>query len=553
MLPSLKSLDALRLACEGAYGAHRSLEIEDQQRDVYGRSVVLTLPVKGTGTGAPSFEAIGVTHVAVQHNAGAAAYMYHVVRWIQLPYTQSEMPYQRMECELCGVFTAMLADPDFSLQQWEFDRYLPENSYYNRTTEPIDNSTTKQWTVSATFNYSFPAAYCVVVTLKSEPSSGVVAAESASAFVKPRCHVLITTSATIPTTLPGISAAQTGSFAIVELENAITMLGTDFTDRIYRVQLVPRAYLTATAESAASRRWYMSSPGSTTHAFFEALPPTLWYPNVIVNQPAAFSQDYKKVYGEPIYALRVRGVKQMEFPAIPDDADNDGIDVAGCKVSIGAVQSSGLNMYAEVRWSNRDLVIDKIPIPLPECTTIGDKLSDWWEGAKTNVLSTAALGLTAIGTTIATGGAAAPAVIAGGISAASTGAATLHSVQQASRQVKTTGSGAADLYATTSKPVLELMLCQYHSEDLETRRRFFALNGYSGSWIFDSLPAEDEQRAAFWYARGSGSCLMLYEQNTPVTQTELDAAIAEEIGAGVYFWYTNIGSPVSTANPTPTP
>ena len=160
VLPSVNSLSALKTACTGGYGGNGSFEIADSTRNVYGKRITLSLPVGESN----DFLDTGVTHVAIQTSYGAPAVMYYVTSCIPIRRETTPTTYSlRMTAELCGTFTAALAE-GAAVQRWEFDRYSPKNTIVDRTSEPIDGAFQLQQTLVADVNYDFPGDYCIVIT-----------------------------------------------------------------------------------------------------------------------------------------------------------------------------------------------------------------------------------------------------------------------------------------------------------------------------------------------------------------------------------------------------
>jgi hypothetical protein len=161
------------------------------------------------------------------------------------------------------------------------------------------------------------------------------------------------------------------------------------------------------------------------------------------------------------------------------------------------------------------------------------------------------MGLAALGITIATAGTAAP-ILAAGAGLIGQGAGTIVQAVQADKNVSTVGSGAQDLYATDNNNYAAMLIYkEYPADSVIARDGYFALNGYAGRWCFIHLPVSAEQRPVYWYARGRGKVKITTARsnaNAPVTATELQDAVDEEIGNGVYWWYRDILSPLTPVN-----
>lgn len=553
VLPSVDSLASLKLACAGGYGAHGHYEITANAIS-YARSITVSLPVPTSGDGGEFLDA-GVTHIAIQKASGAVAVMYYVTSCVPISRATSPLTYSlRMTAELCGVFTAAL-NGCASVQRWEFERYTPADQLQNRTTEPIDGAFALSKTTAASLDYVFPDDYVVAVTFVAEPGDPLTDLQYGNVKYAPYyTSVLTAFSRVAQTSKVPIEQGVKGATAL-QAWRELCKVNPNLKDKVYRAQLIPQSLaigLVGTDIQDLRWTWDASHGQYQRWASFTILPASGGI-TAMSKTPPVLTTDihYRKSYGEPSFELWQHGDKTMEFPAIPPNAGLTGVVSAGCDVTLCASMSNGVNAYLLAKWIN-GLVVGKTSYALPEVVAVADGLTVWWEGAKGQVISSAAMGLAALGITIATaatGGAAAP-VLAAASGLIGSGLGTAMQAQQASQHVQAVGSGAQDLFAADSNTKSAVLYYnEYDYTARHERDNYFALNGYSGHWSFAQLPLSAAQRSHYWYARGRGDVRLSKESyNLPCTDTDLAAAVTEEIGNGVYFWYTNIQSPLSVAN-----
>ena len=520
-------------------------------RTVRGPEVIITLSVK------PALASDGVTLIGVQHTDPGYVTVYAVTRTTPLHADPSGNVMTRFDCSLAATLTAQLNGNSYVRQTWEFDRYLPADSWVNRTKEPIDGAHLLQPLATRSKSYQLLSDYAIVVTWYDVIGSQTTGYDPATIpTTRPRSALFLGLSSTLG--VPTIASALTGALAIDSWELVVKAIGSDV-NKVYRVQMIPKDVMLMMYSSTGARTgltWVVSAPfsGSLQYAYFADVERSGVLSGVLSHVPTRpAGLRYAKSAGEPYYKLYIKGEDVATIPAYAPDSEDDSVYTrGGITIDIHASASSGINVYA-VGIAESDLPVVRVPLPMPEIQSVGNSLTIWWEGARGSILSTTALGVASIGAAVASGGAALPILSALG-SLGLGSLSTLTAGEQAARRVTTVGRGTTDLYATDSTAPLILLVYYGYTASAEVERdRYFAVNGYGGYWAFQLPPVSAEQRPNYFYARGAGrvrldeTSLKLSTVSTP----ELQAAVTEEISQGIYWWYTAIGNPLG-ANYPPT-
>lgn len=497
----------------------------DLPREAFGRDIIVTLP---------ELQNVNPTHVCEYTYDGAFAAVYYI--YGDVVTVKGSETQHRYQCELCGTLTAAANNAKLSIKRYHADRAaVPDSNaagdLSSRTVEPIDSAYEMGKSSVHTLSPDTYSGYYLAVTWKKFPSNTFVIG-----------NVPIMWPATVL-----FSTDPAGSTLPAWDDYCRNGLGAD-AENVYRVQLVPIDFVHNVYDYGVFTLVWES--GSHEYAMvgrvLRSILPTYSFSRTYAD-PGVYP-DYVKSFGAVGWELWHKGECLAKIDGY--DPNNPRSWTRALTVQVGVAVNGGLNPYALIKVNGA--VIGKVSLGLPEIQTAADALTIWWDGAKSQILTSA--GLAVAGSLIsgaASGGATIPASLA---SIVATGAGVVNQAVQTSRQSALVGSGSQSIYALEpTPPYLQVYELAYEDADIRRRNKYFALNGYSCSVEYNSLPPTQE-RSHYAYLLGTGRVQIKGSDlvNCPITQRELQEAVDEELAAGVRFWYTMAAGtdPLTAPNPT---
>lgn len=488
---------------------------------VRSREGVITLPLPKnpiTNSGTPP------THIIVTEDGGPAypRLIYHVTR-AELVHTDTVVSGTiwrwRLDVSLCGVWSLrMLAYQNLvSRQVWELSRTSDQD---HATPEPVDCLDVEEYARYTWNNYDpvpegghyyLPEGGLAISYL--DPPTNATYTNTPQIY----SYMLCDTNGDIMPTSDAVTAF---------LSWAKNTASEAELKRIYRVQIIPKLLFGASDQFNSN---FVAMPFGFARSIN-----TTGRRKVISgfnsHYPQITTDEYEKAAGKPTLVIKARGTELIRCSATYNNIAGDVV------VYGGLVPGAGVSAYIVVTVNTHEVAVASFP--LFDVPAIKDGLSQWWDGAKANVITGTASSIISIvaaaATTAATKGAAAP-TLAGAIgSFIGQSASTIYQASLASDNVRTIGVGSGNLYgiAQAMAPLFEGYLIGHTQDAVDMRNNYFINHGTATTRLYRTVPPTFRPDADYIEGRVDAA---IYPTAHPlhVTQTDIVAAANEELSAGV--------------------
>lgn len=530
-LPDVTRYDALVSAADHASN------IINIGRVAYGREITVSI---GRSLFAGTADWSDPTYLAVWQDGSGLHLIYTVTQVIDSA-TVDGGPAILIKGRLNGALTAKIAEGATSMVSWS--EYT-----INRMASIPDSVSTAPHIVlggddvpgyvmqdyeSPGVNYVYPSDYMVVITWLRLPGDDID-----DNVV--RDHRLIGSTAPYGTALyirqvtgsgGGTDYMPTGTTAIACLADLLQGLGQDV-NKIYRIQMVPEDIVAEMmAETSACVVNYSYTGGPTGKLYFAPL--LNRYYHQLSSQsitPSWATVGAFEAYGQPRAIVRHLGQIILDLPLVNTQV-LPALDMS-IKWYIRGVVSSGVELAIEARQtdlSDDERVVARAALSVPDVMVTDNGLTVWQDTASRQWLSSAA----SVGVGLAISGGNPIGALAG----LATGAVgMIASADQAAHEIKSAGAGAAGILAALG-PWLTFTTRRYRDAHVAARDRWLRAHGVHVVDQRDSLN-NVPGGVSYAYVEGSGRCVIDPQQlhNVAIRQEDLDAALTEDLAAGVRVW-----------------
>lgn len=482
-------------------------------REVTGPEIVVAESVASDSSDLADY--LSATYLYIWPNSGTRYDVIYKIEHVRSEAGEAGKTNVRYWCRLDAVLT--LNVNSIPQRVWSLNRYSPPDSLnianFNAAPELCDVGRVYDDRSSAAVTWSTDQM-CIVMSLRTYLNSGYPDLEP-STTQTPRAFVICDTSYHI------LTGADAGS----ALAAILTALGADY-NKIYRLQFVPKAWI---EDQVLFTLPYLFAG----YYYCEVNAPSALLTPVLPGLDISITTgvDNKKAYytGEAVVTLHRQEVFRSPLWRLRTSAS-----VVGVGFELGYTIRDGLNFYLVVKAPYNGGTV--IPIPVPEISVTANGLTTWWEGAKGSVLSSVTSVALTAGATIATQGAAAPALIAQAAGAAGTALSLAGSAEQAARTYHAIGQGSASLYAfDRAVEWLRVEIYRYSSTLRSAVQLYYREHGYSGSWTFNGALAGKTDRSRYYCAAGTVTAASM-PAFPCVSIDELVTEANDVLRDGVTFW-----------------